>query len=64
MFIEYQTNKYGCGVIGKVVRVTADEKVMEGNKVNISLVNAIASIRIHMAIIKLPKESERCLKTD
>lgn len=40
--MEYQTNKYGCGVIGKVVKVTADEKVMEGDKLNISLVNAIA----------------------
>lgn len=41
-FVEFQTNKYGCGVIGKVVNVTADEKVMENGKVNISLVNAIA----------------------
>ena len=41
-YVEFQTNKYGCGVIGKVVNVTADEKVMENGKVNISLVNAIA----------------------
>lgn len=41
-FIEYQDDTYGCGIVGKVVRVTADESVMEGNKVNISLVNAIA----------------------
>ena len=41
-FIEYQSNAYGCGVIGKVVRVTADEKVMDGDKVDISRVNAIA----------------------
>ena len=41
-FVEYQTNTYGCGVIGKVVRVTADEKVMDGDKPNMSLVNAIA----------------------
>lgn len=41
-FIEYQDNKYGCGVIGKVVNVTADESVMAGEKVDISLVNAIA----------------------
>lgn len=41
-FIEYQDDKYGCGVIGKVVNVTADEKVMDGDKVDISLVNAIA----------------------
>lgn len=41
-FIEYQSNEFGCGVIGKVVRVTADESVMEGDKLNMSLVNAIA----------------------
>ena len=41
-FIEYQSNKYGCGVIGKVVNVTADEKVMEDGNINMSLVNAIA----------------------
>lgn len=41
-FIEYQNGKYGCGVIGKVVNVTADESVMAGDKVDISLVNAIA----------------------
>ena len=41
-FIEYQANEYGCGVIGKVVRVTADETVMEGDKLNMALVNAIA----------------------
>ena len=31
-----------CGVIGKVVNVTADEKVMVQGKINMSLVNAIA----------------------
>ena len=41
-FIEYQDGKYGCGVIGKVVNVTADEKVMVDGKINMSLVNAIA----------------------
>ena len=41
-FIEYQNNKYGCGVIGKVVSVTADEKVLTDGKVDMSLVNAIA----------------------
>lgn len=41
-FIEYQHNEYGCGVIGKVVNVTADEKVMVDGKLDISLVNAIA----------------------
>ena len=41
-FIEYQHNEYGCGVIGKVVNVTADEKVMVDGKLDMSLVNAIA----------------------
>lgn len=41
-FIEYQHNEYGCGVIGKVVNVTADESVMKEGKVDISAVNAIA----------------------
>ena len=41
-FIEYQDNEYGVGVIGKVVNVTADEKVMVDSKLDMSLVNAIA----------------------
>lgn len=41
-FIEYQNNDYGCGVIGKVVNVTADERVMPDEKLDMSLVNAIA----------------------
>ena len=41
-FIEYQDGQYGCGVIGKVVNVTADESVMVGDKVDMSLVNAVA----------------------
>ena len=41
-FIEYQDGKYGCGVIGRVVNVTADEKVMPGGKIDMSLVSAIA----------------------
>lgn len=41
-FIEYQNSKYGCGVIGKVVNVTADESVMVNDKIDMSLVNAIA----------------------
>lgn len=41
-FIEYQNDEYGCGVIGKVVNVTADEKVMNGENVDITLLNAIA----------------------
>ena len=41
-FIEYQHNEYGCGVIVKVVNVTADESVLVDGKLDISLVNAIA----------------------
>ncbi len=41
-FVEYQNGEYGCGVIGKVVNVTADENVMIGDKIDMSLVNAIA----------------------
>lgn len=41
-FIEYQDSKYGCGVIGKVVNVTADESVMVNGQIDMSLVNAIA----------------------
>ena len=41
-FIEYQDNEYGCGVIGRVVSITADERVMVNGRVDMSLVNAIA----------------------
>ena len=41
-FIEYQGGEYGCGVIGRVVNVTADERVMADGKVVISRVDAIA----------------------
>lgn len=41
-FVEYQSGEYGCGVIGKVVNVTADESVMVDDKIDMSLVNAIA----------------------
>ncbi len=41
--LECEFVEYGeCGVIGTVVNVTADENVMNGDKVDISLVNAIA----------------------
>ena len=41
-FSEYQGGEYGCGVIGRVVNVTADERVMADGKVDISRVDAIA----------------------
>lgn len=41
-FIEYQNAEYGCGVIGKVVNITADENIIVDGKIDMSLVNAIA----------------------
>ena len=41
-FIEYQDDEYGCGVIGKIVNVSALEEVMTGDNVDISKVEAIA----------------------
>lgn len=41
-FIEYQADEYGCGVIGKVINVTADESVMVNGKPDMSKDNAIA----------------------
>ena len=41
-FVEYQDEQYGCGVIGKIVNVSALERVMNGDNVDISLVDAIA----------------------
>lgn len=41
-FVEYQRNQYGCGVIGKVVNVTADARVMPNGKLDMALVGAIA----------------------
>ncbi len=41
-FVEYQDGEYGCGVIGKVVNTTADASVMDGDKVDIEKVSAIA----------------------
>ncbi len=41
-FIEYQDDKYGCGVIGKIVNVSADEKIISNNQVDITKLEAIA----------------------
>lgn len=41
-FIEYQDNKYGLGVIAKVVRVVAEEKLFVDGKLDMSKVDAIA----------------------
>lgn len=40
-FVEFQGEGYGCGVIGKVVRITADERVMNGDTIDMSAVSAI-----------------------
>lgn len=41
-FIEYQSGEYGIGVVGKVLNVTADEKVMQGDNPDMTKVEAIA----------------------
>lgn len=41
-FIEFQHNEYGCGVIGRIVNATADEKVMSDGNPDISKLHAIA----------------------
>ena len=41
-FIEYQSDEFGIGVIGRVVNITADESVMVNGRIDMSLVNAIA----------------------
>lgn len=41
-FIEYQSDKYGCGVIAKVVNVSAEEDVLKDGKVDIDKLQAIA----------------------
>ncbi len=41
-FIEFQSDTYGLGVIGKIVNVTADEAVLTDGNVDISKLGAIA----------------------
>lgn len=41
-FLTYQDGEYDCGVIGKVIKVSADENVFKNEKIDMSLVNAIA----------------------
>ncbi len=41
-FIEYQSNDYGCGVVGKIVNVSANEEVITNDNVDITKLNAIA----------------------
>ena len=41
-FIEYQNNEYGCGVVGKVVNVSVEDNIMNGENIDITKLNAIA----------------------
>lgn len=41
-FIEYQDGQYGCGVIGKIVNVSAEEHIISNNQVDITKLEAIA----------------------
>lgn len=41
-FVEYQDVQYGCGVVGKIVNVSADEAVLVEDKVDIKKLEAIA----------------------
>lgn len=41
-FIEFQGGENGCGVIGKIVNVSAEENVLDGGAVNIEKLDAIA----------------------
>lgn len=41
-FIEYQDGKYGCGVIGKIVNVSAEDSIISNNQVDITKLEAIA----------------------
>ncbi len=41
-FVSYEDSTYGCGVVGKIVNVTALEDVMNKDEVDVSLMHAIA----------------------
>ncbi len=41
-FIEYQSDEYGIGVVGKVLNVLADEEILTNGQVDISKTNALA----------------------
>ena len=41
-FVEYQNNQFGCGVVGKVLNVSAEENIMSGNQIDIAKLEAIA----------------------
>ena len=56
-FIEYQEGEYGCGVIGKVVNTTADERVMDDDELISLRLMQLHLTHIHMATIGLRRES-------
>lgn len=58
-FIEYQNNEYGCGVIGKVVNVTADESAMADGKLICLRSTPSPLTPTPMATTKLPSAWER-----
>ena len=41
-FVEYQGGEYGCGVVGKIVNVSAEESVLKNGQVDIAKLDAIA----------------------
>ena len=61
-FVEYQGGENGIGVIGKVLSVTADEKVMNGDKVDISRLNAIAFDPFTLGYYKLSERVGNAFK--
>ena len=40
-FVEYQDKEFGCGIVGKIVNVSALDSVMDGDSVDISKLKAI-----------------------
>lgn len=41
-FVEYQDDTYGCGVVGKIVNVSADEEILQDGNIDITKLEAIA----------------------
>ncbi len=41
-FVEYQDGEFGCGVVGKVVAVSAEEKILKNGQVDVEKLEAIA----------------------
>ena len=41
-FVEYQAGEYGCGVVGKILKVSAEDRVLTDGNVDIQKLEAIA----------------------